>query len=122
MKAGDIKRWDFQSDIYGGRYRLIEKVAGKPGTWVIERLGPDEQTIDAIVAHYLNVEANGWMTTPIWDKTWAECDQAAGERPQQTGWTTPEQDMMDELARYEAQAGERTTIKFVSHQEWARHF
>jgi hypothetical protein len=121
-RAGNIYRWDFQADVYGGQYKLIERVPGKASTWMVERMPADDQTVSAIVDFYAGEEARGGMTTPVWDKTWAECDEAAGERPQRIGWTSYEDDMMAELARYEELAGTRMQLTFVSSRRYAEYF
>jgi len=120
MKAGDVYRSDFQSDMYGGQFKLIERVNGEPNTWVIEYLPADEETEQAILDHWASVEARGGQTTPIWDKTWAECSE--GERPQRIGWTTYEQELERDLARYAERAGSRTKTTFVSAKRYAEYF
>lgn len=120
MKAGDVYRSDFQSDIHGGQYRLVEKVKGEPNTWIIEYLPPDEQTLDSILNYYVTAEANGYMTTPVWDKTWAQCGE--GEHPERIGWTTYEQDMEAEIQRYEERAGTRVKTTFISSRRYAEYF
>lgn len=122
MKAGDVYRSDFQSDIYGGQYKLIEKVKGEPGTWIIEYLPADEETQQRILDYWADAEARGGLTAPIWDKTWKECDTDAGEHPRKIGALTYEQELERELERYEQRAGTRSKTTFISSKRYAEYF
>lgn len=118
MKVGDICRWDGQADPFGGRYQIVRHIEGDK--WEIEILPADDETTEAIFGHWLYAEEHGFMTTPIWDKTWNEC--AEGECPQRIGWKTYEQELEEDLARYAEASGRRMTIKIVSAAEYASHF
>jgi hypothetical protein len=52
MKIGDIMTWDYQSDIYGGQYRLIEDLGG--GRFVAEYLEPSDEVIDRIINDFMD--------------------------------------------------------------------
>lgn len=118
MQAGDILQNDFQSDVYGGRYKLIERVG--PKTWVTEVLPDADDVIDKIVEFYVHEEARGAYRTRIWNKTWKEC--VGDERPEVVGEKTYEEMMMDELAWREQFYGTRRTVKFVSSAQYAEYF
>jgi hypothetical protein len=45
-RAGQVGRFDFQADIHGGQYELVERIA--PNTWTCKHLPPDEQTCKSI--------------------------------------------------------------------------
>jgi hypothetical protein len=120
MKVGDILRSDFQSDPFEGRYQLIADLGG--GKWEIEYLPADEHTEDLIIKWWAAAEAEGFSTTPIWDKTWNECDKDAGERPQIIGHRTYEDMLERDLAHYRENAGRRTTVTFISRKRWAEYF
>jgi hypothetical protein len=122
MKAGDIHRHDSQADIWRGRYQLIERVPGKPKTWICETLPDDDEIIDAIVDYWAGQEAAGATTSPVWDRTWAECDDAKGERPQQVGWKTHCQMMEEELANRAHWYGHRREVRFISAAAYAEYF
>lgn len=118
MRVGETHRWDSQADIFGGQYKVIQNLGR--GRWLIERLPADEQTQQAILDFWASVEARGGMTTPVWDKTWAECGE--GEYPQKTGWTSYEEELERELARYAELAGTTMELQVVSRERYARHF
>jgi hypothetical protein len=118
MRAGDIHQNDFQSDVYGGRYKLIERVG--PKTWVTEVLPDDSDVIDKIVEFWAHEEARGARRTPIWNKTWKEC--TGDERPEIVGEQTYEEMMMDDLAWREQFYGQRRTVKFISSAQYADYF
>jgi hypothetical protein len=122
MKAGDVYRSDFQSDMYGGQYKLVEKVPGEPNTWIIEYLPADEQTEQAILDHWAYAEAHDQQTTPIWDKTWAEGDESKGEHPQITGWRSYEWMLERDLASYAERAGTHSKVTFISSKQYSEYF
>ena len=122
MKAGDILRHDGQADVYRGRYQLIEKVAGERNTWVCETLPDDDEIIEAIFDFWAGQEAAGATTSPIWDKTWAECDEDAGEHPRRIGWKSCDQMLTEELAWRESFYGHRSKVTFVSRARYAEYF
>jgi len=97
-RAGDVERWDGQSDAWRGAYRLVERTA--PNTWLVERLADDDAVVDAIVAYYAEQEATGRAP---YRGTWADL-------------------MMDELTHRADLAGTTMTVRFVSADEYARHF
>lgn len=47
-KPGDIHTFDYQADIFGGRYRLIKSLGG--GKWLAEHMEPTDEELDAILA------------------------------------------------------------------------
>jgi hypothetical protein len=116
--AGDIHTWDYQADPFGGRYRLVEQTG--PDTWVVEDLAPTAEEEDRIVAHYEDCEARGFSTTPIWDRTWAEC--SGDQRPTIVGHKSHADEMVEEIARRTERAGQRHTIRFVSSERYAEAF
>jgi hypothetical protein len=120
MRAGDVYRHDSQADIWRGRYKLVAKVPGERKTWIVEILPDDAEIIDAIVDYWAGQEAAGAPTSPVWDKTWAEC--ADGERPQVTGQKTHEQMMTEELASRAARYGQRSKVTFISAAQYAEYF
>jgi hypothetical protein len=122
MRAGDIRRSDSQADPWQGRYKLIRRVHGKPKTWITETLPDDDEIIDAIVDYWAGQEAAGATTSPIWDKTWLECDQDAGEHPQRIGWKTYEDMLFEELANRARWYGEQTEVRFLTAAEYAEYF
>lgn len=122
MRAGDVHRHDAQADIWRGRYKLIERVPGKPRTWIVEALPDDDEIIGAIVDFWAGQEADGGWTAPIWDRTWADCDTDAGERPQVIGAMTHEDMLFEELARRAERYGERTQVTFISAAAYAEYF
>jgi hypothetical protein len=121
-KAGDVLRSDFQSDPFGGQYKLVERVQGARNTWIIEYLPADEQTQQAILDHWAAEEARSAMTLPVWNKTWRECDASKGERPQRIGWLTYEEMLERDLRHYEENAGRRAKTTFVSAEQYAEYF
>lgn len=46
-KVGDIRSFDYQSDIYRGQYRLVRDIGD--GVWLAEHLEPTDEMIDAIM-------------------------------------------------------------------------
>jgi hypothetical protein len=44
--AGQVLTFDFQSDVHGGQYQLVERTA--PSTWTAVRLPPSETEIASI--------------------------------------------------------------------------
>lgn len=50
-KPGDVHRWNHQSDVFHGRYVLVEKVKGERNTWTIEMIEPDDETL-TLMAEY----------------------------------------------------------------------
>ena len=126
-RAGDVHTWDNQSCIWGTQYKLVERVPGKPGRWVIEHLAPSGDVLGRIFDDYAAHEAvcqpgctRCMYHAPIWDKTWAQC--TGDEAPQRVGWTTVAQELDRELARLAARAGTRSEIQFVSRAAYDRHF
>lgn len=120
VKVGEVYRWDFQSDVYGGQYKVIAHLGGD--RYEIEDLPADDQTIEAIFDYWAAMEADGAMTSPIWDKQWSECDEAKGEHPQRIGWKTYEQMLEEDLARYAERAGRRSVCRFISAARYAEYF
>jgi len=53
-RAGQCYTSDFQSDVYGGAYTLIERTG--PNTWTCVNLPPSEAEIAAILTDPWNVE------------------------------------------------------------------
>lgn len=122
VKAGEIRRHDFQADIWRGRYQVIEKVAGERNAWVCETIPDDDEIIDAIIDFWADQEAKGTQTSPIWSKTWAECDESKGERPERIGWKTHEQMLTEELEHRAYFYGHRSKVTFVSSSRYAEYF
>lgn len=118
MQIGDVREFDFQADVFRGRYRLVENVGGN--AWVVEFLAPDDAELDRIVEHYANAEARGYLTAPVWNKTWAEC--VGAERPVVVRHKTHAEEMGEELDRRYEMAGQRTTMRFVSADQYAAAF
>lgn len=46
-QPGDIRTWNFQSDVYGGRYQLVRHLGGQK--WEAVRLEPSDEEIDLIL-------------------------------------------------------------------------
>jgi hypothetical protein len=49
-QAGDILTWDYQSDIYQGRYQLVAESTTTKGLWTAMRLEPTDAEIEEILA------------------------------------------------------------------------
>lgn len=49
--VGDIRKWDFQSDVFEGEYRIVESLEGN--RYRIERLEPSDELIERATAYYL---------------------------------------------------------------------
>lgn len=47
-QVGDVHRFDFQADVWRGRYQLTER--HDDGSWTCTRLDDDDEIIDAILA------------------------------------------------------------------------
>jgi hypothetical protein len=47
---GDIRHWDYQSDIFQGRYQLVAESTAVKGLWTAMRLEPTDAEIDQIMA------------------------------------------------------------------------
>ena len=118
VKVGDVRQHDFQSDVWETSYRVVRHVKGNE--WEVEQLPASEEVLGRVLDFWAGEEARGAMTLPVWDKTWAEC--AEGEHPQRVRWMTYEEMLERDLQHLEEWAGCRSVVKFVSRDEWAKHF
>lgn len=119
MKVGDVRVNDFQADVWQRKYRLVENLGG--GRWVTKYLYPDDEVIQRVFDHWANADENTYRT-PVWDKTWAECDESKGERPQIVRDMTDEEMLERDLDDLVESAGRRSTIQFVSRERYASYF
>lgn len=60
-QVGDVRTWDYQSDIFQGEYKLVENLGGS--LWRAEHLPPSEAVIDRILEVAVNGRPGQWMTT-----------------------------------------------------------
>lgn len=105
MQAGDIKTTNFQSDVHGGQYRLVEDLGD--GRWIVEDLAPSDETIESIIADAL-ATVERYRTSP----------RGFGHDSEDGILDRADED----IARRTARAGERREIRIVSSDEWARYF
>jgi hypothetical protein len=47
-KVGEIRTWNFQSDVYGGRYQLVRHIEGD--LWEAMHLEPSDEELEAILS------------------------------------------------------------------------
>lgn len=106
MKVGDVQKYDFQSDMFGGEYRLVEKLPR--GIWKCEILAPSDEVIEAIRAFYMD-SANPSL---------GYHDPFGPERRR----ATRQESMDQEIALRVEQAGDIREMRFVSRSEWSKHF
>jgi hypothetical protein len=99
-KPGDVLQRSYQSDVYGGRYRLVESLGG--GRWVIEDVEPSDEEMDAILSDPYFI-TGGVYIKPNGEALFPE---------------TPEEVV---LARIDC-AGRRSEIRLVSPREFSRYF
>jgi hypothetical protein len=96
LTAGTVLKSDSQADIWEGSYRLVERVAGKPRTWVVENLPDPPETAGRIREFWSERKAKGWYS--------------------------PDGEADREIADRAARVGERREVRFVSASEYARYF
>ncbi len=120
VKVGDVRQRDFQADVWETSYRVIRHVKGN--SWEIEQLPPSEEVLDKVLDFWAAEEARGATTSPIWDKTWDECDKSKGEAPRIVGWVSYEEMLERDLQRLEEQTGRLMTIGFINWDKWAEMF
>jgi hypothetical protein len=104
-QPGDVRTLNFQSDVHGGQYRLIEHLGG--GRWTVEDLPPSDATVESIIADAATAAARR-----------AANPSGFGRMTEDDIWEMAEQNIADR----EARAGRRHTITLVSAAEWARYF
>lgn len=105
MNAGDIRTRNFQSDCHGGQYRLVEDLGD--GRWIVEDLAPSDDVIESVITFALQ-DVERFHANPRGFGHMTEDDILR---------------MADEdIARRVEAAGERREMRFVSTDEWARHF
>lgn len=95
-QVGDILTWDFQADVFQGRYQLVEHEGGS--NWIAESLPPTEVEIDAIIATGADHEARGFS------------------------WLGTIEEVMAEVERRQTEAGRRFKIRMVSAATYAAAF
>jgi hypothetical protein len=101
--VGEILRHDRQSDTFAGQYRLVEQVGRNE--WVTEEVAPDDETVNEILEYAIAVDERGATA-------WCfAADPVTGERTHDA-----------EIAERMARVGERSTVRFVSHEQWAQAF
>lgn len=49
IEPGTIAHFDFQADIYRGRFRYLEPVAGERSVWLCEYLEPTDDELEVIL-------------------------------------------------------------------------
>lgn len=107
-QVGDTMKFDFQSDVFEGEYRLVEDLGN--GQFVAEYLEPSDELIDAVLDYYLNTPVEriclGWVD-PF----------GPGRRP-----ATPQETADQEIMKRIDDAGRRFKIEIVSTQRWNEMF
>lgn len=105
-RVGDIRRWDFQSDVFRGEYRLVKRLTGR--RWLAETVEPSDELIEEARAYYLDSESPylGWH------------DPFGPERREATRQEALDQEILERIAR----AGVQFQVEIVSAAEFARHF
>lgn len=106
MKVGDIHKWDYQSDVFRGEYRLVEDLGN--GRWVIEHLEPSDEILEEIMQDYL------YGLNPMLSYH----DAFGPERRIQTRQEALDEEVMRRIDR----AGERSEVRFVSAARYAEAF
>lgn len=100
-KKGAVFQFDFQADVFQGRYRLVERARPtatfKRNGWIVEILGPDEAEEERIRAYAATPEGSNRASSSF-------CDAEA------------------EIAERKARAGERTTFQFTSSKRYHDYF
>jgi hypothetical protein len=124
-QPGQIIQHDRQSCIWGTSFKLISQEG--PAEWLTEQLPPSDAVIREVIDYYVGQARTGSPTDyprmPIWDKNWKDCDPSDPEdHPRRIGWTTCEEEMIREIRALWEAAGRRSTVRFVSHAEWAAAF
>lgn len=94
--TGKVCKWDFQSDVFGGSYELLEHL-GKD-VWLARHLAPSDDVIDAIVEYAAEAEKHGHS------------------------YLGTAEEMMREIEFRQALAGQTFEIRLVAVREYAEMF
>jgi len=65
-RAGQCYTYDFQADVYGGAYSLVERVG--PNRWLCVNLPPSETEIAAIMADTSEYADTEWTLSSRWSR------------------------------------------------------
>lgn len=106
LQVGQVMKWDHQSDVFHGEYRLVKDLGG--GKWEIEELEPSDELIDEVLDYYLNA------AHPYLDYV----DPFGPGRRRATRQESADQEIMNRIDR----AGTIKVIQFVSQERWASAF
>ena len=104
-RAGDVVEYDFQADVFRGRFRLVERVGRN--RWLVEDLEPDEAETNRILDYYTSADAYLGYHDPF-----------GPERRQ----ATPDEAFEREIAERRERAGRRHEIEFISAARYAEYF
>lgn len=105
MQIGDVYKWDYQSDIFQGEYRIVENLGG--GRWIIEDVEPSDELIDEVIHYYQQPGAYlGWH------------DPFGPERRKATVQEAIDEEILTRIDR----TGTRREVKFISAAQYASMF
>lgn len=105
-KVGDVFRWDFQSDVFRGEYRLVESQGRN--VWLAEYLEPSDELIAEATEFYLR-SANPYL---------GYHDPFGPERREATRQEALDEEILDRIER----AGQTFRVELVSAARWAEAF
>lgn len=100
-QVGEIRQFNFQADVYGGRYRLVKHLGGT--SWEAEHVEPSDEEIDAIMNDPSEYAGGGVYIMPDGSAVFPKGREETA------------------LARID-QTGARFNIRIVSAAEFSRHF
>jgi hypothetical protein len=111
VRAGEIRKFDFQSDVFEGEYKLVEKLEGN--IWLIENLPPS----DEMIARIEEVYRGGHMYLGYHDPFGPERRKREFANPDDVQAAIDE-----EINERRERAGEQTRMRFVSREKWNEMF
>lgn len=109
IEVGNVLRWDFQSDVFRGEFRLLEHLRGS--VWRAEYVEPLDALIEEAVAYFLSADPSSCAAMGYHDPFGPE-----------RRLRTPQEALDAEILDRIEQTGQQFEIAFVSEARWAEAF